>query len=144
PSGAPDTGMTTHPHTPPAPHHSSNCHANTAANFTAYTMNHAAVTGIACATCHNGSYASQGTAGALGLTTPPHIPTAALACSNCHTNTSTWTSYTMNHAAVAGTPRDSCHHSGFSTHGTAGGAGDRHRPGRGQHPQPGVALPTQN
>ena len=42
-----------------------------------------------CASCHNGSYAGQGTSGAQGLSTPPHIPTGTLECSNCHTDTAT-------------------------------------------------------
>ncbi len=40
--------MTTPPHIPTGTLQCSNCHTNTAASFTTYTMNHAAVTGIAC------------------------------------------------------------------------------------------------
>ena len=36
---------------------------NTAASFTTYTMNHAAVAAARCDSCHNGSYTSEGTKG---------------------------------------------------------------------------------
>ncbi len=119
-NGTTATGMTTPPHIPTGTLQCSNCHANTAASFTSYTMNHAAVTGIACGTCHNGSYTSEGKSGALGQATPPHIPTGTLECSNCHTSTSSFTTYKMNHAAVAASRCDSCHNGSFTSEGTSG------------------------
>lgn len=81
------------------------CH-NTLA-FTQYTMNHTAVTTIACKTCHNGSYTSAGTMGAYGKPNL-HIPESQLLngstldCKACHTSTVAFTTYTMNHNSTPG------------------------------------------
>uniref|UniRef100_UPI002915F6E3 cytochrome c3 family protein n=2 Tax=Bradyrhizobium TaxID=374 RepID=UPI002915F6E3 len=177
-------GMTTPPHIPTGTLQCSNCHTNTAASFTTYTMNHAAVATARCDGCHNGSYTGQGTKGALGtasfpnhvatggadcvschakaasgftswggaafkhattdtncaachngktaqgMTTPPHIPTGTLQCSNCHSNTAaSFTTYTMNHAAVATARCDSCHNGSFTGQGTKGAMGTASFPG---------------
>ncbi|MDE2364589.1 MAG: hypothetical protein KGM42_18070 [Hyphomicrobiales bacterium] len=171
-------GLTTPPHIPTAALECSNCHTNTASSFTTYTMTHSAVTSMRCDACHSGSYASEGTKGALGaasypnhvavagrdcvlchasaaasfvswaggkyahlptdtacaschnnstalgLTTPPHIPTAALECSNCHTNTaSSFTTYTMTHAAVTSMRCDACHSGSYTSEGAKGATG---------------------
>ncbi|MGJ4918682.1 hypothetical protein ACQR0Y_29980, partial [Bradyrhizobium oligotrophicum] len=172
-------GMTTPPHIPTGTLQCSNCHSNTAASFTTYTMNHATVATARCDSCHNGNYTGQGTKGALGtasypnhvatggadcvschakaasggftswggaafkhaatdtncatchngrtamgMTTPPHIPTGTLQCSNCHTNSAaSFTTYTMNHAAVATARCDSCHNGNYTGQGTKGALG---------------------
>ena len=179
------TGMTTPPHVPTGTIQCSNCHTNTASNFTTYTMNHSAVTGARCDSCHGGSYASEGTKGAYGtaaypghvatngkdcvschakavssgytsfsggtfahaasdtncsnchngktaagMTTPPHVPTGTVQCSNCHSNTaSSFTTYTMNHAAVTGSRCDSCHNGSYTAEGTKGAYGTAAYPG---------------
>ncbi|NPU69548.1 hypothetical protein HL667_31400, partial [Bradyrhizobium sp. 83012] len=58
------------------------------------------------------------------MTTPPHIPTGTLQCSNCHTTTAaSFSTYTMNHAAVATARCDSCHNGSFTGQGTKGALG---------------------
>ena len=75
------TGMTTPPHIPVAGVQCSNCHTNTAASFTTYTMNHAAVSASRCDSCHNGSYTSEGTKGALGTASyANHVATNGQDC----------------------------------------------------------------
>src|SRR5262249_57078826 len=70
----------------------STCHKSTT-TWAGATFAHAA-TDTNCASCHNGTTAT-------GMATPPHIPTGTVQCSSCHTNTATsFTTYTMNHAAV--------------------------------------------
>jgi hypothetical protein len=65
-------------------------------------MNHTVVTTQQCKMCHNGSYVSQGTQGALAKPAN-HVPEvqllngAALDCNACHTSTTSWGSMTMNH-----------------------------------------------
>ncbi len=54
-NGTTATGLTTPPHIPTGTLQCSNCHTNTAASFISYTMNHTAVTGIACSACHSGA-----------------------------------------------------------------------------------------
>jgi hypothetical protein len=55
--------------------------------------------------CHNGSYVSQGTQGALAKPTN-HIPEvkllngAAMDCKACHTSTTSWGTMTMNHNSL--------------------------------------------
>ena len=51
--------MKTPPHVPVTGIQCSNCHTNTAANFTTYTMGvpgHTAVSASRCNSCHNGSF----------------------------------------------------------------------------------------
>jgi hypothetical protein len=78
------------------------CHRSQASFATSVTMNHTVVNTQQCKLCHNGSYTSQGTQGALAKPTN-HIPEAqllngaAMDCNACHTNTTSWTSMTMNH-----------------------------------------------
>ena len=80
-NGTTATGMTTPPHIPTGTLQCSNCHANTAASFTTYTMSHAAVSGSRCDSCHNGSYTSQGTTGAQGTASfSGHVPTNGQDC----------------------------------------------------------------
>src|SRR3970282_2012179 len=73
-----------------------NCHTKAAPGFTSWagaSYQHAAGD-TNCSNCHNGTIAT-------GKTTPPHIP-VSVQCSNCHSNTATsFTTYTMNHAAVS-------------------------------------------
>ena len=82
------------------------CHTASFASlsFLTATMNHAVVTASTCATCHSGSYTTQGNvAGAQSTTSiSNHIPTniigAAVAttsnCSTCHSGTANWTTMT--------------------------------------------------
>ena len=68
--------MTTPPHIPGDGVQCSNCHTNTAASFVTYTMSHSAVSAIRCNSCHNGSYAGEGTNGAQGTASyPNHVAT---------------------------------------------------------------------
>jgi hypothetical protein len=70
-------------------------------------MNHTAVKTATCKSCHNGSYTSQGTTGALGKPTN-HIPEvqllngAAMDCNACHTSTTSFATMKMNHNASQG------------------------------------------
>ena len=103
-AGRTATGMSTPPHIPTSSTQCSNCHTNTAASFTTYTMNHAAVTGILCQSCHNGSYAAEGTKGALGTASyPGHVPTNGWDCTSCHANAAagytSWAGANYVHAA---------------------------------------------
>jgi hypothetical protein len=83
-------------------------------------MNHTVVATQSCRLCHNGSYTSQGTQGALAKPTN-HIPEvqllngAAMDCNACHTSTTLWTSMTMNHNGSQGSGAGwcrGCHTSG--------------------------------
>ena len=83
------------------------CHSN----FTAFkpaTMNHS-VTGIAgnCSTCHNGSYVSVGTQGALAK--PASHITTSVQCDSCHT-TAAWLPITVySHSGIAAGTCSTCH-----------------------------------
>ena len=86
-NGTAATGMATPPHIPTSSTLCSNCHTNTAASFATYTMNHAAVSGSRCDSCHNGSYTAQGTKGAQGTASyPNHVATNGQDCLACHTS----------------------------------------------------------
>ncbi len=100
------------------------CHASAAGSFTSWsggTYVHQA-TDTNCSSCHNGTTAT-------GMTTPPHIP-SGVQCSNCHTNTATsFTTYTMTHAAVSGSRCDACHNGAYTSQGTKGAYGTASYPG---------------
>src|SRR5262245_62441851 len=52
---------------------------------------------------------------------PAHIPIGTLQCVNCHTSSATsFTTYTMNHAAVKASRCDACHNGSFTSQGTSG------------------------
>ena len=89
-NGAAAKGMTTPPHIPVTGIQCSNCHVNTAASFTTYTMSHSAVHATRCDSCHNGSYTGQGKKGAKG----PDHKAKSQDCGCCHTGAavsfSTW------------------------------------------------------
>ncbi len=98
------------------------CHRSQASFSTAVTMNHTVVTATQCKLCHNGSYVSQGTQGALAKPSN-HIPEvqllngAAMDCNACHSNTTSWSSMTMNHNNSQGNGAGwckGCHTSGQS------------------------------
>ena len=77
--------MTTPPHIPSGTIQCSNCHTNTAASFTTYTMTHSAVSAIRCDACHNGSYTAEGTKGATGTASyANHVATGGRDCMTCH------------------------------------------------------------
>ena len=79
------TGMATPPHVPIGAVQCSACHTNTSASFITYTMNHPAVFGARCDSCHNGAYTAQGTSGAFGTAQfPNHVSTAGQDCIACH------------------------------------------------------------
>jgi hypothetical protein len=65
------------------------CHNSQTSFIAPYTMNHTAVAGMGCSTCHGGGYIGEGNTGALGKTSN-HIPTTGLAgvtignCDSCH------------------------------------------------------------
>src|SRR5262245_51809413 len=47
---------------------------------------------------------------------PAHIPIGTLQCVNCHTSSATsFTTYTMNHAAVKASRCDACHNGSFTS-----------------------------
>ena len=75
----PRPALTTPPHIPvTATLQCSNCHVNTATSFTTYTMGAwpPSVNASRCDSCHNGSYTSEGTTGALGTASyPNHVAT---------------------------------------------------------------------
>ena len=58
--------MTTPPHLPTGTLQCTNCHTNTAASFTTYTMNHASVSTMRCDACHRGAYTCAGHQGRAG------------------------------------------------------------------------------
>jgi hypothetical protein len=113
-NGKTATGMTTPPHVPTGTVQCSNCHTNTASSFVTYTMNHGAVTGSRCDSCHNGSYTSQGSKGALGTTSfAGHVATNGADCATCHSAAASggyvsWSGGTFVHAATD-TNCSSCH-----------------------------------
>ncbi|MBI5261883.1 MAG: hypothetical protein HY852_08730, partial [Bradyrhizobium sp.] len=113
------TGMTTPPHVPTGPTQCSNCHNNTAASFVTYTMSHAAVSALRCDACHNGSYTSQGTSGALGTASyPGHVSTNGSDCVTCHAkatvNFTTWSGGSFVHGP-SDTNCVNCHNSKTAT-----------------------------
>ncbi|MGC2780669.1 MAG: hypothetical protein WA418_34040, partial [Bradyrhizobium sp.] len=99
-------GMTTPPHIPVTGIQCSNCHSNTAASFTTYTMNHSAVSTARCDACHNGSFTGQGTKGAMGTASyPNHVATGGADCISCHAKAasggfSSWGGAAFKHAAT--------------------------------------------
>ena len=113
------TGQTTPPHIPVGAAECSNCHTNTAPSFSAYTMNHPAVSGTRCDACHNGSFTSQGTLGAFGTAQyPNHVSTSGQNCSNCHVSAATsflsWAGGAYVHLA-SDTNCSSCHNGAIAT-----------------------------
>ncbi len=89
-NGTTALGMTTPPHVPVTGVQCGNCHANTAASFVTYTMNHSAVSASRCDACHNGSYTSEGTKGAQGTASyAGHVATAGRDCITCHASAAT-------------------------------------------------------
>jgi hypothetical protein len=83
-------------------------------------MNHTVVTTGTCKSCHNGSYLSAGTQGALAKP-GNHIPEvqllngATMDCNACHTSTTSWISQKMNHNSSMGNGAGwckACHVSG--------------------------------
>jgi hypothetical protein len=83
-------------------------------------MNHSAVSTATCKSCHNGSYTSAGSQGALAKPSN-HIPEvqllngASMDCNTCHTSTSSWGSMRMNHNNSMGNGAGwckACHASG--------------------------------
>ncbi len=97
------------PHIPSGTTQCDQCHTASfsSLSFLTATMNHAVVTATACATCHGGSYTTQGTTGAQSTTfITNHIPTAIIGaavattstCSTCHSGTSNWTTMTSSTA----------------------------------------------
>ena len=118
-NGTTATGMTTPPHIPAAGVQCSSCHNNTAASFTTYTMNYTAVSTSRCDACHNGSYTSQGTKGALGTASfAGHVPTSGADCITCHASAASgfasWAGGAHVHAATD-TNCSSCHNGTTAT-----------------------------
>ena len=112
-NGSTATGMTTPPHIPTASVQCSNCHVNTAASFTTYTMSHAAVSTSRCDSCHNGSYTTEGAKGALGTASYlNHVATSGQDCAACHASAAatftSWAGGTYAHQ-VGDTNCSTCH-----------------------------------
>ncbi|HWN52974.1 MAG TPA: hypothetical protein VNO18_24690, partial [Xanthobacteraceae bacterium] len=98
------------------------CHVNTAASFATYTMGtagHGMVSASRCDACHNGSYLSQGTTGALGTVSfPGHVATFGNDCNTCHaTAASTFASWAggVHVHAATDTNCSSCHNGVLAT-----------------------------
>jgi hypothetical protein len=94
------------------------CHTDPAyASWTVGTMNHSAVTGTLCGTCHNGAYLSEKftLGGAMGKAAN-HIPYlsaitggSSMDCSACHTGFTAWTTgEKMNHNNTQGNGAGYC------------------------------------
>src|SRR5499427_7474872 len=121
-NGSGATGLTTPPHIPVAGVQCSNCHVNTAPSFVTYTMGvpgHASVSASRCDSCHNGSYASEGTTGALGSASfAGHVSTNGADCKTCHASAAStfasWSGGTFVHAATD-TNCSSCHNGTTAT-----------------------------
>jgi len=83
------------------------CHKSQTSFALAVTMNHSVVSSSTCKSCHNGSYTSEGTTGALAKPAN-HIPEAQLLngatmdCNSCHSSTTSWSTMKMNHNASLG------------------------------------------
>ncbi len=112
-NGSTALGLTTPPHIPTTTTQCSNCHVNTAASFTTYTMVHSSVSAMRCDACHNGSYTTQGASGATGTAAyPNHVATGGRDCSTCHAtaaaNFSSWSGGTYTHLATD-TNCSTCH-----------------------------------
>jgi hypothetical protein len=121
-NGTAATGLTTPPHVPVTGVQCSNCHTNTAASFVTYTMGvtgHTAVGASRCDSCHNGSFAGEGTKGALGTASfPGHVPTNGADCVTCHSSAAStfmsWAGGKFTHAATD-TNCSSCHNGTTAT-----------------------------
>ena len=112
-------GKTTPPHLPVGAVQCSNCHTSAAASFTTYSMNHAAVSGSRCDSCHNGPYVNEGTAGAQSSSSfPNHVATGGRDCITCHSNAAasftTWAGAKYVHSA-ADTNCSTCHNGSTAT-----------------------------
>ena len=109
-------GKTTPPHIPTTAD-CTNCHANTGSDFLTgnYTMNHSVVSGARCDSCHNGTYASQGSKGALGAASySGHTATGGADCNTCHQGPLTrsftsWSGATGHPSVTASTNCATCH-----------------------------------
>jgi hypothetical protein len=73
------------------------------------------LTAIACKSCHDGRYLSEGALKGGALAKPSnHIPEiqllngAAMDCKACHTSTSAWSAQTMNHNSSMGSGAGWC------------------------------------
>ena len=83
------------------------CHAQTAATFAPATMNHSAVSSVACASCHGGSYtAVNAQAKSISHMTPA---TQDCGSSGCHASTTTWAKPTWDHTGVTVGSCVTCH-----------------------------------
>ncbi|MGE0314999.1 MAG: cytochrome c3 family protein [Lautropia sp.] len=91
------------------------CHRSQTDFRTATTMNHAVVPTTSCRTCHNGSFTSQGSTGALGKP-GNHVPESALPgggaldCNACHkAGFTSWAPARLHVNASVSTGCASCH-----------------------------------
>jgi Cytochrome c3/Cytochrome c7 and related cytochrome c len=84
------------------------CHTNFT-SFTGAKMNHAVVTATSCATCHSGSYTSQGSQlGGAKAKPSNHLVTTA-SCDVCHTNFTSFLGATFSHNNVVAGTCGTCH-----------------------------------
>lgn len=96
------------------------CHRSATNMAVAIRMDHRAVAGAQCKSCHNGAFTSQGNVGARGKPAN-HIPEgtllngSAMDCSACHVTAANFASVRMNHngsmGGTAGTCK-TCHQQG--------------------------------
>ena len=90
------------------------CHAKAATSFTSWAGRRLTSISRPTRTARTATTARRRPA----MTTPPHIPVTGVQCSNCHTNTATsFTTYTMNHAAVSASRCDTCHNGSYTSQG---------------------------
>jgi hypothetical protein len=92
----------------------STCHSSTTTpgGFATWRMEHAVVAGTACATCHDTGKSFTGTPAVVVKPATGHIPTGSAACDTCHTSTTSFKTWTMDHAQVAATSCATCHDTG--------------------------------
>ena len=89
------------------------CHRSKSNLAVAVRMDHRAVAGTGCKTCHNGAFTSQGATGARGKPAN-HNPEVALLngggmdCSACHRTAASWTTVRMDHNGSQGGTVGTC------------------------------------
>jgi hypothetical protein len=82
------------------------CHKNAGGTFANASMDHAAVTGEACESCHDGQHDGANAAHVTTTKSPNHFVTSIAACASCHTSTTAWTTVAYTHVSGGGYPGD--------------------------------------
>ena len=104
----------TQTHIPTTGNACDSCH--TATGYTSFinpTMNHSVIGSTQCATCHSGSYTTEGVNYGGALAKPStHIATSA-SCDTCHHSFTTFAGVVYDHSGVTPTTCGSCHLTGI-------------------------------